>query len=48
MYKQESRPKVGMSDNFFGILTTVKKMVKIQKMSEGILCPKSVQDLNCK
>jgi hypothetical protein len=36
MYKQLNKPKDGISDNFLGKLTIVKKRVNAQKMSEGI------------
>jgi hypothetical protein len=36
MYKQESKPKAGINDNFFGMLTIVKNSVKAQKISAGI------------
>jgi hypothetical protein len=36
MYKQESKPSEGIKESFLGTLTTVKKRVNIQKMSDGI------------
>jgi hypothetical protein len=42
MYKQESKPKTGIKDNFFGMLMKVRKIANAQKISDGILVPKSV------